>query len=253
MRNMAEKKIAVIVPAYNEEKKVRQVINGLLKEQHLINFTIIVINDGSTDLTDEILNSYKNKIILISYKENRGKGYALRRGSDLAYKAGFDFIIWIDGDAQHNPPDIQRFIKALTQGYQLVIHRRIIDFQVVPQSKIGRYIVRTFFNLLFSSKIFDHISGYRAFAAEIYPKIRWRASDYRVEIEMLARAIIHKISYTEIKTRTQKKLYRGITYRDGIKILYWIVVCFIKRKYILETIWSGKRNSISLSLIRPTS
>ena len=90
-------KLSIVVPVYNEEKTVDQLLDELLKVKFPIASEIIVVNDGSIDGTEKILQVYKKKknIILISYPEDKGKGYALRQGFE---EAGGDIIAIQDAD-----------------------------------------------------------------------------------------------------------------------------------------------------------
>jgi len=113
---ISEKKICVLIPTYNNEKTLNRVIDGVL------NYTgsIIVVNDGSTDSTPEILTQYP-QITIISLPENKGKGNALKTGFRTAKKAGYDYAITIDSDGQHYPDDIPVFVEALLQEKEEVL------------------------------------------------------------------------------------------------------------------------------------
>lgn len=228
--------VAVIVPVYNEEKVVGWVLKGLLKVCQSIPADIIVVNDGSTDRTLREIKDFLPDIKIINYKKNRGKGYALRMGSLLAYKQKYESIIWIDGDGQLQPKDIIKLNKSLDAKTDYVIHHRIIDFQVLPLSKIGRGTVRLLFNYLFGTKISDHLSGLKAFKAKILPSILWRSNDYTVEVEFLARAACNKLKHRTVASRCDPKLYHGIGWQQGLKIYYWIFWCFMNRRSFSQPI-----------------
>lgn len=234
MKNKIKKeKIAIIVPVFNEEKIIGWVLKELIKVSKKIGADIFVVNDGSTDGTLNEVKPFSDQITIISYKNNHGKGYALRWGTDQVYK-NYPIVAWIDGDGQLIPSDIKKMLDALTDDIEMIINNRIINFKVLPTSKIGRGTVRLIFNFYFSSKISDHLSGLRIFRSSIYPKIRWISNDYRVEVESLARAVVNKIKYKEVKTVCNKKLYKGIVWQDGLKIYYWIFWCYLnKSKFIL--------------------
>lgn len=225
-------KIAIIVPVFNEEKIISWVIKELMKVSKKIGADIYIVNDGSTDNTLNEIKPFLDQVRVISSKNNHGKGYALRKGTDQVYKK-YQTTIWIDGDGQLIPSDIEKMLKFLTADTDLIISNRIINFKVLPTSKIGRRLVRYLFNFLFSSKIKDHLSGLRVFRSKIYPKIRWQANDYRVEIESLARAVVNKVKYKEARTVCNKKLYRGIEWDDGLKIYYWIFWCYFNRSKLI--------------------
>lgn len=230
MKKKREKeKIAVIIPVFNEEKIISWVIEELIKVSKRIGADIFVVNDGSTDRTLKVLKKYLPKIKIINYKINHGKGFALRLGTLEAYRLKYDFIVWIDGDGQLDPKDILKLIDAFDEETDLVIHNRIINFKVLPLSKIGRGSVRWIFNNLFQVKIADHLSGLKAFRSKILPFIIWQADDYRVEVETLARAVTNKIPFKSVTSQCNKKLYRGIGWQDGLRIYYWIFWCFLRR------------------------
>lgn len=228
--------IAIIVPVYNEAKIIGNVLSELILEAKKIKADIFVVNDGSTDNTLKLIKSFIPKITVISYKQNRGKGHALRTGTNKVHKK-YDIIAWIDGDGQLISSDLSKMLTGLTSDTELIISNRTINFRVLPTSKIGRGTVSFLFNLLFHSKIKDHLSGLKIFRSNIYPKICWTSNDYRIEVEFLARAVINNIKYKEIKTVCKKKLYRGIGWQDGLKIYYWIFWCFFNKKNLKR---SGK-------------
>ena len=95
-------RFCVIIPTFNNATTVAQVVSDVLK------FTsdIIVVNDGSTDLTIDQLEPFKEKIHIVSYSINRGKGYALSKGFDKAESLGYTHAITLDSDGQHFPEDM---------------------------------------------------------------------------------------------------------------------------------------------------
>lgn len=107
---ISEKKICILIPTYNNEKTLKRVIDGVLDYTE----SIIVVNDGSTDSTNQILSSY-SQISIFSLSENKGKGNALKIGFRKAKELGFDFAITIDSDGQHYPDDIPVFVEALLE------------------------------------------------------------------------------------------------------------------------------------------
>ena len=102
-------KIAVLIPTYNNEKTLPSVIDTVL----LYCSDVIVVNDGSTNGTTEILNAYIDTITVLSYPKNKGKGYALKTGFQQARQKGFRYVLTLDSDGQHFADDIPNFIKAI--------------------------------------------------------------------------------------------------------------------------------------------
>ena len=100
----------VIVPTYNNEQTIAGVINDIL----VYTKNIIVVNDGSTDSTSEILKQFSN-IEVLSYSPNKGKGFALRTALYRAEEKGYRYAITIDSDGQHFAEDIPHFISKISE------------------------------------------------------------------------------------------------------------------------------------------
>lgn len=137
------KKVCVIIPTYNNHKTLKRVIDGVL--QYTTN--IIVVNDGSTDSTSEIINSY-SIIDSISISKNQGKGNALRLGFKKAIEIGFHYAITIDSDGQHFPDDISVFLEELDKSESniLLIGSRNMNQEGVPKkssfgNKFSKFLV----------------------------------------------------------------------------------------------------------------
>ena len=108
---MTEKRVFVVIPAYNEERTIVEVIRGL--KQH--GFTsLIVIDDGSTDRTGELASH--EEIIRLRHVLNRGLGGALGTGIDAALRLGAEVIVTFDADGQHDPNDIEQLIEPIEKA-----------------------------------------------------------------------------------------------------------------------------------------
>src|SRR5580765_8287702 len=101
-------KVGVLIPTYNNAQTLAKVLNKVLEYTD----QVIVVNDGSTDATSELLNNFP-QIDLVSFPNNQGKGYALRKGFQRAVEEGYDYVISIDSDGQHYPEDLPVFLKKL--------------------------------------------------------------------------------------------------------------------------------------------
>ena len=99
--------ICVIIPTFNNEKTIGEVV----KETLCFCDDVIVVNDGCTDSTAQIIGEIDN-ITVVAYSQNRGKGYALQQGFRKALAMGFAYAITLDADGQHKPEDIPLFLKA---------------------------------------------------------------------------------------------------------------------------------------------
>jgi len=181
---VSEKKICVLIPTYNNEKTLKRVIDGVLDYTG----NIIVVNDGSTDSTSEILNNYL-QITVVSLPENKGKGNALKIGFRKAKELGFDFAITIDSDGQHYPDDIPVFIEALLTEKEdvLLIGNRNMSQDGIPgKSSFGNNFSNFWFWFETGIKLQDTQSGYRLYPLKKIPK-KYFTPKFEFEIEIIVR------------------------------------------------------------------
>jgi glycosyltransferase involved in cell wall biosynthesis len=209
-----KKKIFAVIPAYNEEKQ----ISGVVKKTKKYVNNVVVVDDGSKDKTKD--TAKKSKAIVLRHLVNLGKGATLKTGCDYALKNNADIVIAIDADAQHNPNEIPKFLKNLKK-YDVVIAYRKLNKNMPFILKFGNLFINKTINFLYGIKIKDSQCGYRAFTAKAYKKLRWKASDYSMESEMIAKIGKYKLSYKEIPIETiYSDKYKGTTILDGIKIIF---------------------------------
>lgn len=132
---ISERKICILIPTYNNEKTLKRVIDGVLDYTE----NIIVVNDGSTDSTSEILKNY-HQITVIHLPKNKGKGNGLKTGFGEAKKLGFDYAITIDSDGQHYPDDIPVFVEGLlaeNEDVLLIGNRNMSQDGIPKKSSFG--------------------------------------------------------------------------------------------------------------------
>ena len=196
-----QKKVCVIVPTYNNHKTLNRVIDGVL--QYTTN--VIVVNDGSTDSTAEIINSYTS-IDSIHLPKNKGKVNALQIGFKKAIEKGFHYAITIDSDGQHFPDDIPVFLEELTQNDSnvLLIGSRNMNQEGVPKkSSFGNKFSNFWFWFETGIKLEDTQSGYRLYPLLQLPK-KYFTNKFEFEIEVIVRAAWKG---TEVKNIPVKILY----------------------------------------------
>ncbi len=216
-------KIFVIVPVFNEDKKIVNTIREIKKYAK----NIIVVNDGSTDKTSLVLKKINN-IVLIDYLVNKGKGYAMRVGAEKAWDLGAEAVIFIDGDGQHNPKHINSFTTKL-KNKDLVIGIRHLKGEMPILRRIGNTTMFSLVNLLFGVHIKDLLCGFRAMKKSVYNDLVWSDDRYGVEAEMTCLAGNNSISFDTVEVETvylNKK--HGLQPVDGIKIMLHIFKLWIK-------------------------
>lgn len=208
---------AVVIPAYNEEKHLQ----GTIQKAKKYCANIIVIDDGSFDQTSRIAR--EEGITFLKHQVNLGKGAALKTGCDYAVRKGFPQIIVLDADGQHEPDKIPLFLEKL-KDYDLIFGYREFSQSMPFVLKFGNKFINQTIKILYQMDLKDTQCGYRAFTTETYKKIRWQASDYGMESEMIANAGKEKIKYTQIPIQTiYSDKYKGTTVIDGIKIVLKII------------------------------
>lgn len=193
---MQANKVALLVPAYNCEKTIESVVNSLLKYTS----NILVVNDGSTDRTQNILSKFGDKITLISYEKNRGKGYALKKGFDKCVEMGFDYALTLDSDGQHAASDIPAFMEALQENPDtLLLGARSFDNPNMPQ---GNVFANKFSNFWFTvqtaHKLSDTQTGYRLYPLKKMKKMRPTTHRYEAELELLVRCAWRNIRIASV-------------------------------------------------------
>ena len=207
------KDVWVVIPAHNEEKNIKDVVLGI--KNYCEN--IVVVDDGSSDRTVEFTK--KLGVTVLEHVVNLGKGSALKTGCDFAVKKGAKIIIVMDADGQHNPKEIPNFLKALEEN-EIVFGYRGLNKNMPFVFRFGNSFINFIIHLLYGVQLKDSQSGYRAFTAETYRKIRWQAMDYSLESEMIAKVGKNHLKYAEIPIQTiYADKYKGTTFVDGIKIV----------------------------------
>ena len=208
---MKPKDTWVIIPGYNEEKNIAKVIEKTLKFCK----NIVVVDDGSSDRTSD----NAAKAIALKHIVNLGKGAALKTGVEYAIMKGAKIIVALDADGQHDPAMIPKFLKAL-DDCDIVFGYRKMSGRMPLIMRLGNWTINTMTEILFGISLKDTQSGYRAFKTKAYRKLRWDATDYFVETEMVANVGRKKLKYKQIPIATiYADKYKGTTVIDGIKIV----------------------------------
>ena len=184
------KKVAFVIPAYNESVVIGEVIQKLHKKLKTKDFDykIIVVDDGSKDKT--ALIAEKNNALVIRHILNTGSGGATATALSYAQQNGFEIAATLDADGQHDPEDVIRGVElGLSGKCDLLIGSRLIDSKGMSKVKIfgnkGLSIITYF---IFGVSVTDSQSGLRIFNRNALENLRWKTSGYEFCSEMLWRA-----------------------------------------------------------------
>ncbi|WP_264552817.1 DUF2062 domain-containing protein [Flavobacterium sp. N2038] len=174
----------VIVPTYNNQKTLKKVLDSILE----FTSNIIIVNDGSTDSTFEILKQY-TPLTQIHHPKNLGKGRALRNGFRKAIELNFEYAITIDSDGQHFASDIPVFIEAIqNEPNALLIGSRNMTQENVPKkSSFGNKFSNFWFKFETGIVLEDTQSGFRLYPLRLLPK-QFYTNKFEFEIEVIVRA-----------------------------------------------------------------
>lgn len=215
-------KVMVAIPAYNEEKNIFRVVNSVRYNNPEVN--VVVINDGSRDLTE--VEAERAGAFVINLPQNLGIGGAVQTGYIYASRKGYDVVIQVDGDGQHDPKDLSRLIESIEKDEaDMVIGSRFAEKTDYESSKM-RWLGINFFSKLVSfickRDFFDTTSGYRAvnkkvinIFAEYYPR------DYP-EVETIVYASKRGVRIKEISV-DMKKRQGGKSSITPLKSIYYMI------------------------------
>ncbi|MDP2938845.1 MAG: glycosyltransferase family 2 protein [Candidatus Omnitrophota bacterium] len=221
-------RLCIIIPTFNEEAN----ITNLLKELKLNDCDILVIDDGSEDLTAMLA---KNEgAFVISHANKEGKGKSIRDGFDFALKNNYDAVITMDGDGQHSPDDIFKFINcARNFESDIIVGNRMINPKGMP---IIRYATNKIMSKIISAfchqDIPDSQCGFRFITCRVLKDVFLDCSQFEIESEVLIKASknAYKILSLPVQTIYQTK-------KSNINPL-WDTMRFFK--FIFRQLWNLK-------------
>lgn len=189
-------KILAIIPAYNEAVKISQVVASTL-----LRLPLLVIDDGSIDETARIAEN--SGAIVLSLVPNQGKGVALQKGFKYAIEAGYDAVVTLDADGQHDPGEIPKFLRAYQQSSaDLIIGER--DFSQIPTiRRLANTLGRWSFSWAVGQPISDNQSGYRLISQRMMEAVLGsREVGFEFEVEMIVVCIKKEYALAWVPIRT---------------------------------------------------
>lgn len=197
-QRLNDRGICVVIPTYNNEGTITAVVQATLQECR----DVIVVNDGSTDGTRDILHGMEG-ITLVEYAENRGKGYALKCGFRRALQMGFAYAITLDGDGQHYPDDIALFLKANQQhpGALILGSRQMDGIERSLGSRFANEFSNFWFYVQTGRRLADTQTGYRLYPLKKLHGLELLTSRYEAELELLVQASWHGIEIVPINIK----------------------------------------------------
>jgi glycosyltransferase involved in cell wall biosynthesis len=224
--------LSIVIPVYNEELTVGNIIDRVktVMQQTGLKNEVIVVDDCSYDKSLEAAKKHSAKIYAL--KQHLGKGYALRAGF---IKAKGDVIVTIDSDGSHKPEELLEVLAPILEDKaDLVIGSRYLNHKSVAARRLNAFGVRLFnyfIQLLTRVVVTDSQSGYRAVKREVLKNQNLKSGEYEIESEMLVKTAKKNFRITEVPISFEQRTYgrSGVDPMvDGFKIFLSIVLAYVK-------------------------
>lgn len=183
-------RIAILIPAYNEEKYIKDVIESCFK----YGFDIIVVDDGSTDGTlktaESIIAPENLKIITIKHPVNMGKGQSLKTGFNYIINNNYSGVITIDADGQHDANEIKIFLKVIeTEKPDLIIGNRMGNTKRMPFIRLATNAFTSWIiSCIAREKVRDVQSGFRYINSEVLKNVKLETHNFDTEPELIIKS-----------------------------------------------------------------
>lgn len=228
---------SIIVPVYNEEGNIGKLIDKInlyiSKDDE-----IIVVNDGSVDNTESEIKT--RNCTLISLEKNMGIGFAMRSGIQ---KAQGDLVIFMGGDGQDDPEEINILIQEINKGYDYVIGSRFLAKEeasnrysnkaILPVNEFGNKSITFIINLLFKKNITDSQSEFKCFASKKLKELHLESDRFEIETELLIKSFKKDFKIKEVPVHRYER-------KHGISKLFNVPFGrFFFGLKVLRTIFKG--------------
>jgi len=232
-------KLSIIIPVYNEESTISQVLEKLLNLSLPVDTEIIIADDGSTDKTAEIISEFENKNVVKVHTSliNLGKGAAVRYG--LEYAEG-DYVIIQDADLELNPEDFPKLLEPVLKNNAEVVYgsrfmkgsKRIarVPFITILANKI----MTLYTNILYGTNLTDMATAYKLIKADIIKKINLTCTGFQFDPEVTSKLLRLGYKIKEAPISYQPRTIeegKKVGWKDGFKHMYYLTKYrFIKKQ-----------------------
>ncbi len=181
-------RVGVLIPTFNNAATLEKVIDGC--REYVDSASILIVDDGSTDETPQLLVRFAADLRTLRHETNRGKGSALRSGFRYLETAGFTHAVTLDADGQHFPSDLPRFLGAIADHPEsLLVGERNMQVARAPRrSLVGLALSNRVLGCLAGVRLRDSQSGFRAYPLATVSQLHLRGDRYEFEFEVLVQA-----------------------------------------------------------------
>jgi len=223
-------KICAIIPAYNVESTIEDVIRGV--NRFLLLPDIVIIDDGSGD--DTAAKAKRTGATVLQNEQNRGKGYSLKRGFEYAIKNFYEAVISIDADLQHDPLEIPKFLNCYSQHKaDLILGDRTHDLSAMPiDRQFSNKTTSLIISLLTGQRVRDSQNGYRLMKTDALRRIHLTSNRYEMESELLVKILINDFSIAHVPIKTiygdqESHIHRFV---DSLRFIRIVMRSLIRKK-----------------------
>lgn len=216
-------RLSVIMPVYNEKNTIETIIDKVFAADiGDIEKEIVIVDDGSTDGTRDILENYRGRpgFQIIFHEQNGGKGRAVRTGVD---KFTGDIVIIQDADLEYDPEDYPTMLRPILKGQADVVYGSRFKGSgraFLASHFYGNKLITFIANVLYNTCLTDIETCYKAFRREVFDKVKLKSNSFTIEPEITAKVFRHKFRVYEVPiTYSGRDFAEGkkITWRDGFK------------------------------------
>jgi glycosyltransferase involved in cell wall biosynthesis len=217
-------RVSFLIPAYNESASIGEVLDRV----HALPFDkqVIVVDDGSTDGTGDLVAARNN--VLLLRQDNQGKGAAIRHA--IEHIDG-DIAVIQDADMEYDPAEVPRLIEPIERGAADVVYGSRLRGGEAQRAYMFWHLVGNRFlslltGILYNTTISDMETGYKAFRSDILRSLDLRQSDFAIEPEITAKVCLRNLRVYELPISYYGRTYeegKNITWRDGFKAV-WVLV-----------------------------
>ena len=220
-------KLSVIIPVYNEQNTLADLLRRV-KAVRLAK-EIIVVDDGSTDRTRQILRRFaKDGIKIVTFPKNRGKGAAVRKGIEVARG---DYIVIQDADLEYHPEDWKKLLEPVkSRGVKAVYGSRFMGSYRIGLTNFLHFLANRLLtgltNLLYASRLSDMETAYKLIESKLAQSLNLKSDRFEIEPEITAKILKKGIKIHEVPISYAGRQYhegKKITWRDGLTSLWAIV------------------------------
>ncbi|WP_430499911.1 glycosyltransferase family 2 protein [Micromonospora trifolii] len=218
--------LSILMPVYNEAERVAEALKQALAVRYPCEIEIVVVDDGSTDATAEILGRMDDaRLRVVTHPRNAGKGAAIKTAVDSARG---EYMVILDADLEYDPQDIPRLLAPVLEGHATVVYgnrtfgsHSAYSFWYV----VGNRGVTTAANVLFNSYIGDLETCFKLMPVELYRSLNIRSRGFGMEAEVTGKLLRRRIRPYDVPITYRARGRdegKKITWRDGVEAL-WIL------------------------------